>query len=46
MAVAVPSGIQVFAWIATIASGRLQMRVPTYFLLGFLFIFTLGGLTA
>lgn len=45
MAVAIPSGIQVFAWIATIASGKLQMKVPTYFLLGFLFIFTLGGLT-
>jgi cytochrome c oxidase subunit I+III len=45
MAVAIPSGIQVFAWISTIASGKLQMRTPTYFLLGFLFIFTLGGLT-
>jgi cytochrome c oxidase subunit I+III len=45
MAVAIPSGIQVFAWIATIASGKLQMKTPTYFLLGFLFIFTLGGLT-
>ena len=45
MAVAIPSGIQVFAWIATIASGRLQMRTPALFLLGFLFIFTLGGLT-
>ncbi|TCT04697.1 cytochrome c oxidase subunit I [Aquabacter spiritensis] len=45
MAVAIPSGIQVFAWIATIASGRLQMTTPTLFLLGFLFIFTLGGLT-
>ncbi|HEY8580565.1 MAG TPA: cytochrome c oxidase subunit I, partial [Beijerinckiaceae bacterium] len=45
MAVAIPSGIQVFAWIATIASGKLQMKTPTYFILGFLFIFTLGGLT-
>ncbi len=45
MAVAVPSGIQVFAWIATIAAGRLRLTVPTLFLLGFLFIFTLGGLT-
>ncbi|WP_230530921.1 cbb3-type cytochrome c oxidase subunit I [Microvirga roseola] len=45
MAVAIPSGIQVFAWISTIASGKLQMRTPTYFLLGFLFIFVLGGLT-
>ena len=45
MAVAIPSGIQVFAWIATIASGKLQNKTPTYFILGFLFIFTLGGLT-
>lgn len=46
MAVAIPSGIQVFAWIATFASGRrIQWTTPTYFVLGFLFIFTLGGLT-
>jgi cytochrome c oxidase subunit I+III len=45
MTVAVPSGIQVFAWIATIARGRLRLHVPSLFVLGFLFIFTLGGLT-
>jgi cytochrome c oxidase subunit I+III len=45
MAVAIPSGIQVFAWIATIASGRLHLGTPSLFVLGFLFIFTLGGLT-
>jgi cytochrome c oxidase subunit I+III len=45
MAVAVPSGIQVFAWIATIASGRLKLTAASLFVLGFLFIFTLGGLT-
>jgi cytochrome c oxidase subunit I+III len=45
MAVAIPSGIQVFAWIATIAAGRLQMVTTTWFLLGTLFVFTLGGLT-
>jgi cytochrome c oxidase subunit I+III len=45
MAVAIPSGIQVFAWIATIASGRLMMATPAFFILGFFFIFTLGGLT-
>jgi cytochrome c oxidase subunit I+III len=44
-AVAVPSGIQVFAWIATIASGRMRLTTPALFILGFLFIFTLGGLT-
>jgi cytochrome c oxidase subunit I+III len=45
MAVAVPSGIQVFAWIATIASGRLRLTTPTLFILGFLAIFVIGGLT-
>src|SRR3546814_4701299 len=45
MAVAVPSGVQVFAWIATLAAGRLRLTVPALFILGFLFIFVLGGLT-
>ncbi len=45
MAVAIPSGIQVFAWIATIAAGRLRITVPSLFVIGFLIIFTLGGLT-
>ena len=45
MAVAIPSGIQIFAWIATIASGRLKLTTPALFILGFLFIFTLGGLS-
>lgn len=45
MAVAVPTGIQIFAWIATLWGGRPQIRVPLLFLLGFFFIFTLGGLT-
>jgi cytochrome c oxidase subunit I+III len=45
MAVAIPSGIQVFAWIATFAAGRVQLKTPALFVLGFLFIFVLGGLT-
>ena len=45
MAVAIPSGIQVFAWIATIAAGRLKLTVASLFVIGFLVIFTLGGLT-
>ncbi|HEV7346212.1 MAG TPA: cytochrome c oxidase subunit I [Devosia sp.] len=45
MAVAIPSGIQVFAWIATLAAGKIQFKTPALFILGFLFIFTLGGLT-
>jgi len=46
MAIAVPSGIQVFAWIATFASGqRIRWTVATLYIFGFLFIFTAGGLT-
>ncbi len=45
LAVAIPSTIQVFAWIATFAAAkRLQFKVPTLFVLGFLFLFVLGGL--
>jgi cytochrome c oxidase subunit I+III len=45
MAVAVPTAIQVFAWIATLWKGRVAANAPTLFLLGFMFIFVLGGLT-
>jgi cytochrome c oxidase subunit I+III len=45
MAVAIPSGIQVFAWIATLWKGRPVMEIPLLFVFGFLFIFVLGGLT-
>ncbi len=47
MAVAVPSGIQIFSWIATLASRtkKLRLTTPALFVLGMLFIFTLGGLT-
>jgi len=45
MAVSIPTAIQVFAWIVTLYRGSLQFRVSTWFLLGFFFIFVLGGLT-
>jgi cytochrome c oxidase subunit I+III len=46
-AVSLPSGLQVFAWIATFAAAtrRIHFNTPTLFILGFLFIFVLGGLT-
>ena len=44
-AVAIPSGVQVFAWIATFWKGRVRLNAPTLFLLGFHAIFVLGGLT-
>ena len=45
MAVAIPTGIQVFCWIATLWCGRAIMSIPMLYILGFLFIFVLGGLT-
>jgi cytochrome c oxidase subunit I+III len=45
MMIAIPSGIQVFCWIATLWSGRLRMRTPLLFVLGFVALFVLGGLT-
>ncbi|ANN77462.1 cytochrome c oxidase subunit I [Bordetella flabilis] len=47
MAVAVPTGIQIFAWVATIATAaRLRpLKTPMLFILGFFFVFVLGGLT-
>jgi cytochrome c oxidase subunit I+III len=45
MAVAVPAGIQVFAWIATLLRGKVRRATPTYFILGFFAVFVLGGLT-
>jgi len=45
MAVAIPMSVQVFAWIATLWSGKPQLRPPMRFILGFFFIFVLGGLT-
>ncbi|HYP83294.1 cbb3-type cytochrome c oxidase subunit I [Variovorax sp.] len=44
-AVAIPSVLQVFAWIATFWRGQVRLAAPTLFLLGFFFIFVLGGLT-
>ncbi|WP_328805648.1 cbb3-type cytochrome c oxidase subunit I [Sabulicella rubraurantiaca] len=45
-AVSIPSGLQVFAWIGTLASGeKARLNAAGLFVLGFLFIFTLGGLT-
>ena len=47
MAVSIPTGIQIFAWIATIAAApKLRpLKTPMLFILGFFFIFVLGGLT-
>ena len=45
MAVSVPAGVQVFAWIATLAAGRMRFNTPGLFAVGGLVIFVMGGLT-
>jgi cytochrome c oxidase subunit I+III len=45
MLVAVPTGIQIFAWLATLWTGKPVMRVPMLWIIGFLVIFVAGGLT-
>jgi cytochrome c oxidase subunit I+III len=45
MAVSIPAGIQVFAWIATLAAGKARHNTPTLFLIGALITFVIGGLT-
>lgn len=45
MAVALPAGVQVFSWIATVARAKARITTPSLFILGFLFTFVIGGLT-
>ena len=45
MVIAVPTGIKVFSWLATMWGGSLNMKTPLIFSVGFIFLFTLGGVT-
>ncbi len=45
MLIAIPSGVQIFCWTATIWGGRPRVTVPFLFVLGFVAVFLIGGLT-